>query len=122
MPYQISWDDRATMRVVYSGLTGDRDVLEVIKIQHGDDRFDALRRVLHDFRGIEGCTHSVNTLEEIDCLTIGAWQTNPRFKIAVVADRSDVIDMIKAFEKERLDAYPMKVFSALADARAWLES
>lgn len=121
MPYKISWHDGSAMDIAYSGQTGDREVLAVVKLQHGDERFDTLRMVLHDFTAIEACSYSDQILEELDCLTFGAWRTNPRFKIAIVTDRQDVIDMVMAFQKERLDAYPLRIFPTVAVARAWLE-
>lgn len=121
MPYQITWKDNNTaIDVAFSGWTSDKEVLQVIQIAQGDPRFDTLRSVLHDFTGIDGCTHSASTLEDIGALSIGASLHHPNLRIAVVTDRADVIDMIRAFKGMGLNAYPMQIFSIPAAARIWL--
>ncbi len=119
MPFQIVWQDHA-MTVVYAGQTSANEVLEVVNLQHGDERFDSLRRVLHDFSGIEGCSCDSETLEELGARGVGATFTNRHMRIAVVATHPDVIAMTDRFASLGLSPYPMRVFPAADMAKAWL--
>jgi hypothetical protein len=120
MPYQLSWDRSTTLTVTYSGQTSAAEFLKAVLAEQGDYRFDTLRRVLHDFTGITGCTHTNEILAEMDYQSIGAACTNPDIRIAIVATRPDVNAMFDALLDLRLSAYPMRIFTSLTEARAWL--
>ena len=120
MPYQISWDGHADVEVVYSGLTSDVEMLEVVHRLYEDERFATLRRILHDLSGVEACAYSWRTLSEIDVITVGASFTNRDFRIAYVAGRKDLSDMFKLFMDIRYSTCPMQVFPTAAHAKAWL--
>lgn len=119
MSFQIFWQNNS-MTIVYSGQTSAGEILEVVKRQHGDERFDYLRRVLHDFSGIESCSSDEETLHELDAQGAGASYTNPHLKIAIVARHPDVIAMVDFFMKIGVTPYPMKLFPAADMAEAWL--
>jgi hypothetical protein len=120
MPFSIAWPDVLTMVITYRGQISDRDVQAVARIGYADPRFDTLRSVLHDFSAIDGCAHSHGTLEEIEAAGIGPSQTNPLIRIAIVTERQDVIDLVRAFQDLGSNAYPMEIFPTLAAAKAWL--
>lgn len=120
MSFQISWQSPSLMTVVYTGQTSDKEVLEVVKRQHGDERFDFLKMVLHDFSAIEGCSSDGDTLLELGARGAGAAFTNPHLKIAVVTERHDVIDMVDRFLKEGVSPYPMRIFATADMAADWL--
>lgn len=120
MPYTISWPNPTSVEVVYSGLTSDTEVQQAVTAIQEAAAFDTLRRVLHDFTQVLGCTHCDRTLLEIDASAVGPSLTNPNVKIAIVTERQDVIDMVRMYQGLRDTGYPMDIFPTVAAAKAWL--
>lgn len=122
MTSQISWQDGSFMSVTYSGKTSAQEILQVVRLQHGDERFDALRKVLHDFSGIESCSCDEGSLEELDAMGAGGAYSNPYLRIAIVSTRQDVMQMLSEFLKQGVSPYPMQVFPTVTQARIWLDN
>ena len=121
MPYQIAWEGQSTANVTYSGMTDSKEVLDVVKILNGDWRFDMLKRVLHDFTGIDGYTdHDQSALEDVSALNNGAALYHPNVKIAIVTERIDVIDVVNTYEEMSGSPYPLQIFATRAAALTWL--
>ncbi|NJD26366.1 MAG: hypothetical protein FIB06_13290 [Betaproteobacteria bacterium] len=121
VPYEFSWNRGSSLTVTYTGQTSDAEFLKAVLSEHGDYRFDTLRCVLHDFTGVTGCSFTDEALFEIDYHSIGAAFTNPNIRVAIVADRPDVLAMFAVFLDRRESAYPLRIFASLPEARLWLE-
>jgi len=124
MPYRLSWNESGVC-VQYNGVTSDEEVARAAEIIEGDERFDRLRYVLHDFLKCDGLAFSPSRIEEIasiDAAAATANRSTHRLSIAVVTERSDVTAMANAYIDTDVHPHTMRIFSRLDDARTWLSS
>ena len=121
MGRQIAWTgERVT--VCYSGHCTEANVLEAVKELQSDYRFDSTHQALHDFRQCKSLSPSPEHLEEIAVHNIGAARYMSRLKIAVLANRPDVLAMVERFNGLGLNPYPLRTFENSESANAWLDS
>ena len=119
MCHQIDWEERR-VSVVYSGHCTEAEVLDVVIKLQSDYRFDALRHALHDFRRCESMSGSSEALEELAARNRGAAASNSRLRIAVIADRLDVLAMLDRFASIGLSPYLLLAFADAESAKGWL--
>lgn len=119
MPYRITWEEHG-IHVRYTGIVTTEEVLAYATEVQGDARFDDIRYSLNDFSACEGVVSSQPALELLAAGDNGAAASNPRVKIAVVTDRQDVIDTVRAYLEIGLSRYPLRIFPTLTEARAWV--
>ena len=121
MPYRVYWEHPGIL-VEYSGKTNDEEVADFAREGQADPRFCTLRYVLHDFSDAESATHSGRVIEELAATDFAASRTNPRVVIAVVAQKHDVLEMVKAYLEVGLSGYPLRTFHTVERARHWIRS
>ena len=119
MPYQTIWE-KGGIYVAYSGQTSDEEVARFAEEGQADERFMDLRYVLHDFLNCTGATFSTPRMRELAAIDSAAAVSNPRIKIAVVADREDVLAMVLAYLGAGFPGFELRVFATLSAAREWL--
>lgn len=119
MPYRITWEDHG-IYVRYSGIVSVDEVLAYASEVEADARFDDVRYSLNDFSACTGMIRSGPALELLAAGDYGASASNPSVKIAVVTDRQDVVELLRAYLTVGLNRYPVRVFPTLAEARNWI--
>jgi hypothetical protein len=120
MPYQITWEPRG-IYVRYSGQVSDKEVALFAEEGQADQRFSDLCYVLHDFLACTGATHSEPVIQELAAIDSAASNSNPKIKIAVVAERDDVKAMVKAYLDAGFPGFTLRLFPSVELARWWLE-
>jgi hypothetical protein len=119
MSHHIVWA-KELVSVVYSGQCSEADVLDVVIKLQSDHRFDAICRALHDFRRCAGMAPSPAALEELAARNSAAAASNSRLRIAVIAERADVLAMLERFASIGLSPYDLRTFEDAESANAWL--
>lgn len=121
MPYKIVWEPAGVYRHYHGhvSVAERRASLETIS---GDHRFDDLRWALTNYLDVQTYETSPLATAEIAALHIGPLFTNPRLRIAAVAQRPDILACIAEFQNLALIQAPYRVFPTEADARAWLQT
>lgn len=120
MPYKTIWENNGAF-TKWWGHSTSAELVEFLQRGQATPDFERIRYSIHDFSECESFSHDKCELEFVAALDGAGERTNPRIKIAVVAMRSDVIEMIHVYEQTMLSPYPLRIFSSVADARAWVE-
>lgn len=121
MEYKNTWEAKGVYRKYYGTISGGI-VREAVDKVEGDPRFDTIRYVLNDYLDSTDVNVTEFELKAIAAIDSIASRTNRQIKIAQVATRQDIIDLVTRYDNElEENAYETKVFSNLADARKWLE-
>ncbi len=119
MSHHIDWaKDRVT--VVYSGDCSEAEILDVVIKLQSDYRFDTICRALHDFRRCTAMVPSTASLEELAARNSAAAVSNPRLRIAVIAENPEVLAMLDRFASIGLCPYVLRTFVEPESANAWL--
>jgi hypothetical protein len=85
-----------------------------------DWRFDDLKYVIADYSGIDECTAVASDIDHVWAIDMGAKRSNGRLRKAIVTTSADVVAMARRYDAAPDPAFPVRVFSSEADARAWL--
>lgn len=118
--YEIEWLEGGAY-VRWDGLAGEAAVVHYLSELQGDQRFDDLRWVLHDYANCTGFTLDENVgASEIAALDYAGSRSNPRLRVAIVTTRHDVRSDAQAYIDAGISPYPMRIFDSLDEARAWL--
>jgi hypothetical protein len=121
MDYQNIWEAQGVYRKYRGTLTGNI-IREAVEKVEGDPRFDSIRYVLNDYLENTGMNVSEFDLKAIAAIDSVASRTNKKIKIAQVATRQDIIELVTNYDCQlEENTYETRVFSNLADARKWLE-
>jgi hypothetical protein len=119
MSYEIIWEPRGTVKRFFGRVTS-HDMLQSVVDTESDTRFDDLLYVINDFRDIEELDLADTDIQEIAAIDNAASRTNPRIKIAVVTTHAEIIALTNQYASSPLNAYPIRIFPTLAEARSWL--
>ncbi len=119
MPYEMLWEARGLHRR-YFGRTSDQEIFDSVIATESSARFDELRYILLDFLEVEEVAVSNPAfVKEIAAIDSAAALTNPHIKLAVVTAGPEIRKLAEAYAGQPLCAYPVEVFSSLAEARDW---
>ncbi len=120
MPYEMIWEAKGLYRRYY-GRGTDQEVLESARATESSARHGDLRYVILDFLDVEEVIlTNPSFIAEIVAVDFGAALSNPRIKFAVVTLHSEIRRLARAYATHPLCSYPLEVFSALGEARAWV--
>ncbi|NTV72159.1 MAG: hypothetical protein HGA71_18715 [Azonexaceae bacterium] len=120
MNFEIIWEPPQGVVKRYFGHVTGNDVLVANTQIEADPRFDTLRYVINDFLGCTGVSISPAELEEIAAIDRSAATINPHIRIAMLTSHPEIIAAANAYANDTLTIYLTRVFSSMADARAWL--
>lgn len=121
MEYINIWEPGGVYRKYYGLMTG-AIIREAVEKVEGDQRFDNISYILNDYLDVTGLDVSQFELNAIAAIDSVASNYNKNIKIAQVATRQDIIDLVTDYDdKLQENTYKTKVFSNVADARKWLE-
>lgn len=119
MSYEIIWEPKGTVKRFFGRVSSHEMLLSVVEAG-GDERFDDMRFVINDFRDIEALELVDEEIQEILALDYGAARSNPRIRIAVVTTHAEILDFTRQYASSPLNAYPIRAFPSMAEARSWL--
>ncbi len=119
MSYTLNWEADGVW-VRYGGQSSIDEIAEVAKAIQGSARFDNLRFVLHDFSECNGISYALDLVEELAAVDCVACRSNPKLRVAVVADNPAVTALVEDYMSTGLNPAPMAIFHHIDEARAWL--
>ncbi len=119
MAFDITWEPRGIYRRYWGDVTiaERRQSFELI---FSDPRFDDLLFTITDYLDARSYEITDDATEEIAALHVGATQTNPRLLMAAVVTDARIIRAIQHFMALEMVPTPYRIFSTVADARAWI--
>ncbi len=120
MPYKVTWEPRGAYTRLTDVVTGNC-LLQNINEICADPRFDMLRYHIIDCRNADHFDVRDDDLRHGSALLIGAAQTNPDIKVAVVADSAPVHAMWTRLLELGITPYPPAIHRDLAAARKWID-
>jgi hypothetical protein len=106
----------------FAGWVSIRDILNATIEYEQDDRFDDLLHVIADYTQIEGCRADAIDIDDVWAVDMGAMASNKRIRKAIVTTTPEVIALVGRYCDAPDQAFPTRVFSTVADARAWLNA
>lgn len=119
MGCELHWEARGVVKR-YFGHVSSEQLLEPVISTEADVRFDRLRFVINDFLEAQSVAYTPADIEGIAAHDIGAASVNPDIKVAIVTTLPEVIELVQHYEKASTQAYPTRIFSTMAEARAWV--
>lgn len=121
MPYTTHWTPQ-TITWTYTGkLTGDELIQSNMEV-YGDPRFDDIRYQIVDLRAITQNLVEDSHMRTIAHLDMAAARSNPRIKIAVIANNSKGMEMSDTYINHTGHKSPWitKTFLTIEQANEWL--
>lgn len=120
MPYKTIWEEKG-VQWVYTGILSGDELLQSNMEIYGDPRFDKLRYQIVNFLGVTEFQVSTDTMEEITVMDMGASNTNPMLKVAVVATDTQANRLVELYETTTGGApWETEIFATEKAARAWI--
>lgn len=120
MPYRLIWEPPHGVYREYVGHVTIDERRESFDAICGDARFDDLLYAITDYRAVESYEVTSRATAEIAALHVAPLFTNPRFVLAAVATRPDVIEAIREFIAHGFTKAPYEVFATPEEARRWI--
>jgi hypothetical protein len=121
MGYTLIWEPRGVVKRFFGHVTGQQLYKAGLDTE-GDARFDDYRYVINDFLECTEFSVPYEIVEEIAAVDGAAAIVNPNIRIAVVAKLPEILAAVTQYSASSMHPYATRVFSTLADARAWLAS
>jgi hypothetical protein len=119
MPYEIVWENKGVLKRYFGRMTG-KELLQGVNDICGSVRFDEIEYVIYDFLNCKSL--AVSDVEAVEAAAIedAAHFSNPRIRIAVVADDPQTIAIASRYASDATKVYPTRIFRTVDGARAWL--
>lgn len=121
MPCRIVWEPAGVYRHYHGNVTVAERLASLQAIS-ADRRFDDLSYALTNYLEVQAYETSSQATAEIAALHIGPLFTNPRLRIAAIAQRPDILAAIAEFQGLGFIQAPYRVFPTEAEARTWLQA
>jgi len=119
MPFELFWEPRQ-LRVKFAGFMQDADFQHCADMILGDERSDDVRTWIYDLSDVKGSDLTLDTLDLLTALALGALTQVPGC-VAVVTTDADLSQAARLFCSRLADLGPAEIFPSLADAQAWAE-
>jgi len=116
---EVVWEGRGVYRRFFGSTSAAEIMRSVIEVE-SDDRFDNIRYVINDLQDCADIAVDLRAIEEVAAYDHAAALSNPRIRIAVVADRHEVRALVDGYLNAGLSTYPVRMFARLDEARLWL--
>ncbi len=123
MAFELEWVDR-TVRCHWSGTVSGADLVTVNKLIQSDARFDDLRYLLFLMNDIEHMDVSIEDIEAVAAMGIGAARSNDNLRCATVSMDDDWYGLSSFYQMHMDEAagpsWAMRVFTTREAAEEWL--
>jgi hypothetical protein len=118
MPFEIFWEPKGAYKKVHGVVTAQEFMRSITELQ-SDPRFDRLKYTINDFTGAQALRITESDIHHYAAMGIGAANSNPGIRIAIVADNPEIVAMVRVYAS--LSPYQTEFFGDMASARAWIE-
>jgi len=118
---QTRWEPRGVWRIFWGHITG-QDAIESFARIADDERFDTIRYNLLDFTEVESWRTDDEKLRPVGAHTVGPALSNPNIRVLIVTGDDDLKEVARRYVAQGLNRYHDEVFSAVDEARRWIES
>ena len=119
MPYDITWEPHGVYKKFWGFVTAS-EFIQSVGAFHNDPRFDDFLYTINDFLAVEGFDVSLQTIEYVAALNLGAQAFHPHGWVAAVTTDERITALARHFSSPDLDSYPTEVFASVAAAREWI--
>jgi hypothetical protein len=119
MPYSLIWETQGVYKKFTGLVTGAELVRSVNEVAH-HIRFADVHYEVSDYLGADTTNFSQDALNEVRAVRMGSFSRNPKVRVAIVTLDSEIQQRIYSTIAARLTLHQTKIFSAVADANAWL--
>jgi hypothetical protein len=119
MPYSLIWENDGVYKKFTGVVTGAELVQSVNEVAN-DMQFGKARYEVSDYLSAESTDFSQDALNEVRAMRIGSFQRNPRIRVAIVTHDPQIQQRIFSTIATRMTLHQTKVFSAVAEANAWV--
>lgn len=120
MPYDTRWEAKGLYWRFHGEVSG-REILQSNLDAYGDPRFEDLKYQIADFLEIELLEMEPIEVKKIAYLDNAAAKSNPRIRVAIVAQRESIEKYAALVEGySGYSHWETEVFENLGEARAWL--
>lgn len=119
MPYELKWERRGVVKRFFGHVIDD-DLLRSREDIEGNYLFDGLRYIINDFLNCTDSSITHRAIEVISAIDKAASTTNPNIRVAFIATAPKLIATAIAYTNLPMTPYQTRIFSTVADARAWL--
>ena len=120
MPYETTWETNGIYQKFW-GVVSSPELFDSLTDLHRDHRFNSIRYVIKDYLGIEFFDVGLKTLLDGRAFNMVAQKENPNIVVAIVTTDPEIVASTALASSYRLDAYPRKIFSTVAEAREMIE-
>jgi len=122
MPYSLTWEPPNGACRRFTGLVTSDELIDSVVELTTALQFDDLRYSISIFTEVTGLEADRSTLEDMVALDYGAYEWNPRFVSAIVADARLIVQLLRSFEGLNVSRIPRHLFNTEEDARVWIDS
>jgi hypothetical protein len=119
MPYSLIWEPYGVYKK-FTGLVTGAELVHSVNEVANHIKFSGARYEVSDYLGAEATDFSQDALNEVRAVRIGSFSRNPNVRVAIVTLDDEIQQRIFSTIAARLTLHQTKIFSALADANAWL--
>lgn len=119
MPYALHWETHGVYKEFSGVVTGAELVQSVVDVA-SHVKFRSLVYEVSDYLSAVETDFSQDALNEVRALRIGSFKTNPNIKVAIITLDPLIQQRIYSMIAARLTLHQTRVFSATAEANAWL--
>ena len=119
MTCELNWEALGVHRKLIGQVRGAELLASVMEVE-GDPRFDELRYTINDLSECEQLSVTREDVQHIAAVDYAASRSNPRIRVAVVGSMPQLRELIDLYSQTAQDAYPMRLFQTLEEARVWL--
>ena len=119
MPYSLIWETQGVYKKFTGRVTGEELVRSVNEVA-SDVRFSRAHYEVSDYLGADDTDFSQDALNEVRAIRIGSFSRNPKVRLAIVTLDEEIQQRIFSTLAAQLALQQTKIFSAVADANAWL--
>ncbi len=119
MPYALHWETHGVYKE-FSGVVTGAELLQSVVDVASAAKFRSLKYEVSDYLSAAETVFSQDALDEVRAVRIGSFQANPNIKVAIVTLDPMIQQRIYSTIAARLTLHQTRVFSATAEANAWV--
>jgi len=118
--YRLIWGNSG-VRAEFNGVITENDLKAAVSEFHGSSRFDSINYLLIDLTGVDSLNATNLDLLSIGAMDSAAALTKPRVKVALVAIKPSIVDLLLSYEKGiEGSTWLYQSFSEINEAQQWV--
>lgn len=104
----------------WSGTITTAELIQMQEQSHAAPRFDSIHYSIHDFSQCDAFIYDQSGVEYMAAIDAAASKSNAEIKIAIVAANTAIAEAVNGYLNAGLSPYPLRLFSTVDEARAWV--